>query len=387
MTSTPVAGLPPVMGDWQPLPTLPNPAAEARAEADALLAEANRQHQAAQIKADGIVSAARSEAERLAEEAGRTRGRVLADAREEADRIRSAAEEDAAAAEAARAEVAEKADATARRSAAIDRWSPRVALAATIGLTASGEMELARLAGWPKELAWLLPVAIDIYVVQALRRHRDVYIAIALMVAANATYHLAHATGVGMHQTAEGLAPTWQLVVGVAAIAPLVMWRIHALTAPPREPRKSRRERRRETSGESAVAPAAAGETAPRETPVETVPMPREAPVVAPVETGGESAPAAPSHAVSPAPRAARPKASHRRVSPAGGTRRRTVTAKAAGGSAEKETATLIALIRERGGDPQAVTLTDAKRIVSSTAQATAARRLKAARETYEQTH
>ncbi|MBQ1164144.1 hypothetical protein KBZ21_39765, partial [Streptomyces sp. A73] len=77
--------------------------------------------------------------------------------------------------------------------AGFDGWSLRIALAATIGLTASGEFALAELAGWARELAWLLPGAIDVYVVQAFRRHRDVAQALVLMVLANAVYHLAAA--------------------------------------------------------------------------------------------------------------------------------------------------------------------------------------------------
>ncbi|MBQ1166623.1 hypothetical protein KBZ21_52405, partial [Streptomyces sp. A73] len=44
----------------------------------------------------------------------------------------------------------------ATQKAGFDGWSLRIALAATIGLTASGEFALAELAGWARELAWLL---------------------------------------------------------------------------------------------------------------------------------------------------------------------------------------------------------------------------------------
>lgn len=131
----------------------------------------------------------------------------------------------------------------------IDTWSPRLALAATIGLTASGEFALAQLAGWHPGIAWLLPTAIDVYVVQSFRRHRDVAAALTLMVVANAVYHLADrglfgvaTKGGEIVRNASGdPRPTWWLIVGVAAIAPLVMWRIHRITAPKPE----RRERAR----------------------------------------------------------------------------------------------------------------------------------------------
>lgn len=138
------------------------------------------------------------------------------------------------------------------RSGFIDRWSPRVALAATIGLTASGEFALAQLAGWVPALAWLLPLAIDVYVVQSFRRHRDVAAALTLMVVANAIYHLADHRLFGVDS--QG-APTWWLIVGVASIAPLVMWRIHRITAPPRPKRERHKQRQQQHAEAPVVAP------------------------------------------------------------------------------------------------------------------------------------
>ncbi|GAA2629769.1 hypothetical protein GCM10009863_51470 [Streptomyces axinellae] len=137
--------------------------------------------------------------------------------------------------------------ALAKEKPGFDGWSLRVALAATIGLTASGEFALAELAGWARELAWLLPVSIDVYVVQAFRRHRDVAPALGLMVFANAVYHLAAA---GLFGVSGGGRPEWWLIVGVAAIAPFVMWRIHRMSAPRCERRESPVERTPEAAGE-----------------------------------------------------------------------------------------------------------------------------------------
>jgi hypothetical protein len=53
-------------------------------------------------------------------------------------------------------------------------------------------------------------------------------------------------------------------------------------------------------------------------------------------------------------------------------------------GDLEREIDDLVALMRERG-DADAVKLSDAQAIVASNSEATAARRLKAARETYRQ--
>lgn len=217
---------PPVLGptlpvQWPPAPAeqpvLDERAQAARAEAAAVLTEANRMHQQAKAEAARITSAARREAD---------------SARAEAQRIRDEAQA--------------AADVKAKRAARVDEWGPRVALAATIALTASGEFSLAQLAGWTAWIAWALPTAIDVYVVQAFRRHRDVPGAIILMVAANALYHLAErglfgvaTKGGEIVRNASGEPrPEWWLIVGVAAIAPWVMWRIHRITAPPKERQK-----------------------------------------------------------------------------------------------------------------------------------------------------
>ncbi|MFJ7590832.1 hypothetical protein ACIQZO_26355 [Streptomyces sp. NPDC097617] len=94
------------------------------------------------------------------------------------------------------------------------------ALAAALVVTASAEYALARAAGLDEWTAAALPAALDIYAVRALRARRDVASAVAAMIATNAAAHLVSA----------GLLPVaWPLVVGVSAIAPLVLWRVHRL--------------------------------------------------------------------------------------------------------------------------------------------------------------
>lgn len=117
---------------------------------------------------------------------------------------------------------------TERRSV-VERYGPWVALYAAVALTASGEFELASLVGFPGWIAWALPTAIDVYVVQAMRRHRDVAGALFLMVATNAVYHLAASGLFGV--TGAGM-PAWWLIVMVAAIAPMIVWRVHRITEP-----------------------------------------------------------------------------------------------------------------------------------------------------------
>ncbi|MFE2812633.1 hypothetical protein ACFXGG_19630 [Streptomyces nigra] len=92
--------------------------------------------------------------------------------------------------------------------------------------TASAEYELARAVGFNQWVAAAVPGALDIYTVRALRAHRDVLAAVAALIAVNAASHL----------VAVGLLPVdWPLVVAVAAIAPLVLWRVHRLADVPDE--------------------------------------------------------------------------------------------------------------------------------------------------------
>lgn len=236
----------PVFGEWQPVtPPQPDPKAETdRAEAAALLAQANDMHAKASKEAERTRTTARAE---------------LDQARSEAQQIRDQAETASAS--------------KAKRGELVNEWSPRVALAATIGLTASGEFALAQIAGWAPGIAWLLPLAIDVYVVQAFRRHRDVAPALILMVVANAIYHLAaeglfgvaRAHGKPVLDAHGSPTPEWWLIVGVAAIAPLVMWRIHRITAPPTE----RKPREAERAQAPAQAPAEAPASAPAVVQVE----------------------------------------------------------------------------------------------------------------------
>ncbi|MEG8275751.1 DivIVA domain-containing protein [Streptomyces sp. AHA2] len=168
------------------------------------------------------IEGARSEAEK-----------VLADARNEAERI---TEEARTIRETARAEAARKEDNSKR----LDLWMARAVIAGAVGLTASGEYSLARLAHFPSEVAWLLPFVIDIYVIQAFRRHRDILQAIALTIAANVVYHLAAAGMFGVTTDAQGRHhATWWLIALVASIASVILWRMHVITVPQSGRRKA----------------------------------------------------------------------------------------------------------------------------------------------------
>lgn len=329
----------PIIGPWQPVVAPQNDKAEAdRAAAEAMLAKANQ-----------LYAKAKEDAERTRTQAQRELDR----ARTEAQRIR----DEAAAAN----------DQRTKRDAGLDTWAARAVIAGTVGLTASGEYSLARLVHFDPAVAWLLPFVIDMYVIQAFRRHRDIPAAIGLTIAANVIYHLAAARGFGL--TAAGT-PEWWLVAIVASVASVILWRIHRMIAPPRERKQKPRESAPQPARETTV-------VAVDESPVVTLAVSRESSHPVPVETVRESAletsrPAALTAAVPQAkPRETRRHAkATKKVSPAS--------------DIERETAALVALMKERGG-ADAVSLKDAERITGK-ATATAARRLSAARAKYSQT-
>lgn len=152
------------------------------------------------------------------------------------------------------------------------RW---VAFAAAAALTASGEFELAQLAGWPPYVAWLLPVALDVYAFCAFAAHSraDTMAALALMIACNVAYHLA-----ATHLIPSG----WQLVVMVAALPPVICWRVHRLGEQP------------------------AGQQRPRPAEVPPAP-PAEVPAAAAAEVPPAELPAPPAPRAIPAERNTRP--------------------------------------------------------------------------------
>ncbi|MFE2020148.1 hypothetical protein ACFW9O_19145 [Streptomyces sp. NPDC059499] len=95
------------------------------------------------------------------------------------------------------------------------------ALGAVLVVLASAEYDLARACGFGTYVAAGVPAALDIYAIKALRAKRDVLVVVAALIAVNAAAHL----------VAAGRLPvSWQLVVAVSAIAPMVLWRVHRLS-------------------------------------------------------------------------------------------------------------------------------------------------------------
>ncbi|MGJ7877885.1 hypothetical protein [Streptomyces rochei] len=101
------------------------------------------------------------------------------------------------------------------------------ALAAVLVVLASAEYQLAVACGFGTYVAAGVPAALDVYALAALRARRDVLAVVATLIAVNAASHLVEV----------GLLPvSVPLVVGVSAIAPLVLWRVHRLSERQAEP-------------------------------------------------------------------------------------------------------------------------------------------------------
>ncbi|MFC1436036.1 hypothetical protein ACEZDB_35925 [Streptacidiphilus sp. N1-3] len=253
-------------------------AREAREQAQRLQSEAAERMRQASEQAAGELTAWQHEARKDLAELDRQARAARGKAEAEGNRIVAQADADAAAATAkAATEVRElkaqveqlrveegkflaaQAQRKDSRGAKVSefvwkRLAPAVALAAAIGMTATGEFALAALVGVPVYLAWLLPTCVDVWAMSAMRakRGKEVASSLATMITANATYHVAAAHLLGMAQSANGVwHPQWELIVLVACIAPIVVWRVHALidaddhpvpkaaapaTAPVREP-------------------------------------------------------------------------------------------------------------------------------------------------------
>lgn len=94
------------------------------------------------------------------------------------------------------------------------------AMLACIAVTAHGEWSLALACGYAPAVAAGLPVAIDAYALRSMQQRREILPPVLLMIATNVAAHLLHG---GM------LTVTPWLIGAVSAVAPVVLWRVHAL--------------------------------------------------------------------------------------------------------------------------------------------------------------
>lgn len=101
-----------------------------------------------------------------------------------------------------------------------------VSLLAGVGFTAYAEYQLARTIGAVAPVAVLLPLALDVYVVAAIRRGRGRDIALSLILMGTAQ--------IAAHVLEAGVLPvSVPLVAAVSLLVPLSIWRVHSLAVPP----------------------------------------------------------------------------------------------------------------------------------------------------------
>ncbi|MFD9453426.1 hypothetical protein ACFWBC_10090 [Streptomyces sp. NPDC059985] len=169
---------------------------------------------------------------------GRAREILAAAEREKSDLVREATAALAAArqreadAEKYLADLQTAARRTARRAGISTRaWrgAPWVALAAGVGLAASGEYELARLVGFHEYVAPLFPLSVDIYAIVAFKKKKDVRPALSIMAASNLAYHLAERGGVHDPTNPYGGAIVLGLTTVVVLTFVAIIWRVHRL--------------------------------------------------------------------------------------------------------------------------------------------------------------
>ena len=99
-------------------------------------------------------------------------------------------------------------------------WILWAQLGCALVVTFHAEYTLALAAGVHPWVALAVPGALDLYVIRALQKHRDVFLAVLVMVAANVASHLVTA----------GLIPVgWAVYSAVGGTVPLLLWRGHSL--------------------------------------------------------------------------------------------------------------------------------------------------------------
>ncbi|MFD4543576.1 hypothetical protein [Streptomyces bauhiniae] len=214
-----------------------------RSLTDQFDAEAATKRKALADELAGLKAACDKQRERLRDDAKTVAVQLREAAQKEASRITGEAERkakavtDRAAADESRARRLLEEAKEAKKSAS--RWNgwqqnisrkawktaPWIALAAGVGLAASGEYELARMVGINTYVAPLLPVSIDVYCVTAFRAKKDIPYALLLMASANVTYHLSEQAEI----VKPGHSAPWQLTTFVVLIFVAVIWRVHTL--------------------------------------------------------------------------------------------------------------------------------------------------------------
>ena len=103
-------------------------------------------------------------------------------------------------------------------------WILWAQLGCALVATAHAEYTLASATGLHWVVAGAVPGALDLYVIRALQKHKDVLPAVLVMVAANVASILVSAGVLPLH---------WALYSAVGALVPLLVWRGHVLRVHP----------------------------------------------------------------------------------------------------------------------------------------------------------
>ncbi|MFE2689327.1 coiled-coil domain-containing protein [Streptomyces mirabilis] len=205
----------------------------ARAEIETQFRQLGEQHERERQGAQARLTAEFEELRREAEKEARTAAGVV---RREADAKLAEANRELDAAREAR-RVAEKRAASLKRTRdrgeMVKQGSIWVSLAAVIALTASGEWAFASMVGLGNtpfgDLGWAMPVGLDVYAVTAFRMKKDVPYALGLMAATNITYHVADMTGHGVTVVDGKQHPSIGLIVVAVLVVVAIVWRVHRL--------------------------------------------------------------------------------------------------------------------------------------------------------------
>ncbi|WP_233414893.1 hypothetical protein [Streptomyces sp. N35] len=206
--------------------------ADAAAKRTALAAELAELRQACDTQREQLRDEGKTIAAKLRAAAQKDADRITAEAERKAKAITERAQADEARAHRLIEEAREAKRANSRwrgwhQNLSRKAWktAPWIALAAGVGLAASGEYELARMVGINEYVAPLLPVSIDVYCVTAFRTKKDIAAALLLMASANVVFHLSEQA----HLVPEGAAAPWPLTTFVVLIFVAVIWRVHSL--------------------------------------------------------------------------------------------------------------------------------------------------------------
>jgi hypothetical protein len=106
-------------------------------------------------------------------------------------------------------------------------------LVAALALVAQSEWMLALAVGWPPYIAWAAPLALDAYVLAAIRSGADLGASVVVSAASVLGSHAVYASGAAWDGGMPGTGHlVWQLAAACSVVPLLVTWRVHHLRLP-----------------------------------------------------------------------------------------------------------------------------------------------------------